>query len=86
MTKRQRAAIEAVVRHFSTTWRGGGYLSVAGKRIAFELTTLKAGTLEKARLRFDKVATGFIRRLQEGLAATTPAGRTVVVTARPGFQ
>ena len=72
--KRERAALEAVARHFSATWEKGeappdAYLTIAGKRIAVEFTTTKLriaerGGLTKPRLRFDRVALGFVRRLQ----------------------
>jgi hypothetical protein len=72
--KRERAALEAVARHFSATWEKGeappdAYLTIARKRIAVEVTTTKQriadrGGLTKPRLRFDRVALGFVRRLQ----------------------
>ena len=72
--KRERAALEAVARHFSATWEKGeappdAYLTIARKRIAVEVTTTKLriaerGGLTKPRLRFDRVALGFVRRLQ----------------------
>jgi len=75
--KRERAALEAVARHFSATWEKGeappdAYLTIAGKRIAVEVTTTKLriaerGGLTKPRLRFDRVALGFVRRLQAAL-------------------
>ena len=75
--KRERAALEAVARHFSETWEKGeappdAYLTIAGKRIAVEVTTTKLriaerGGLTKPRLRFDRVALGFVRRLQAAL-------------------
>jgi len=75
--KRERAALEAVARHFSATWEKGeappdAYLTIAGKRIAVEVTTTKLriaerGGLTKPRLPFDRVALGFVRRLQAAL-------------------
>jgi hypothetical protein len=72
--KQERTAIEAVARRFSATWEQGGdppdaYIMVAGKRVAVDITTLKrrgAGQDHAAepRLRFDKVATRLIERLQ----------------------
>jgi hypothetical protein len=60
--KRERAALEAVARHFSVTWEKGeappdAYLTIARKRIAVEVTTTKLriaerGGLTKPRLRF----------------------------------
>jgi hypothetical protein len=88
--KRERAALEAVARHFSATWEKGeappdAYLTIAGKRIAVEVTTTKLriaerGGLTKPRLRFDRVALGFVRRLQAALSASVPDGRTLIVT------
>ena len=75
--KRERAALEAVARYFSATWEKGeappdAYLTIARKRIAVEVTTTKLriaerGGLTKPRLRFDRVALGFVRRLQAAL-------------------
>ncbi|MGA7153951.1 MAG: hypothetical protein WBY84_21495, partial [Pseudolabrys sp.] len=88
--KRERAALEAVARHFSATWEKGeappdAYLTIAGKRIAVEVTTTKLriaerGGLTKPRLRFDRVALGFVRRLQAALSASVPDGRTLILT------
>ena len=72
LTKQERTAIEAVARRFSGTWEKGGdppYIMVAGKRVAVDITTLKRrgtgqGNAAKPRLRFDKVATRLIERLQ----------------------
>jgi hypothetical protein len=90
LKKPQRAAIEAVARHFSATWEEGSsssdaYLTVAGKRVAVDLTTLKRrgtarGNPAKPRLRFDKSATKLIERLQASLGETVPEGMTVVLT------
>ena len=88
--KRARAALEAVARHFSATWEKGeappdAYLTIARKRIAVEVTTTKQriadrGGLTKPRLRFDRVALRFVRRLQEALSASVPDGRTLILT------
>jgi hypothetical protein len=90
LKKQERAAIEAVARRFSATWEegndaGGAYLMVAGKRVAVDATTLKRrGTGQdaaaKPRLRFDKVATRLIERLQATLGETVPGGMTVLLT------
>lgn len=86
----ERTAIEAVARRFQATWEVGGgpsdaYLMIAGKRVAVDITTLKrrgAGQSDaaKPRLRFDKVATRLIERLQATLADAVPDGITVVLT------
>lgn len=90
LTKHERAAIDAVARRFSATWEQGSdppdaYLVVAGKRVAVEITTLRRrGTGQtngaKPRLRFDKVATRLIERLQATLGDTVPDGTTVLLT------
>src|SRR5258708_40309211 len=87
LRKHEKAAIEAVARHFSATWEKGenppdAYLIIARKRIAVEITALKqpiAG-LTKPRLRFDRVALGLMRRLQAALSESVPAGRALIVT------
>ena len=90
MKKQEGTAIEAVARRFSATLEKGSdppdaYLMVAGKRVAVDLITLKRrGTGQpnaaKPRLRFDKVATRFIERLQATLGDTVPDGMTVLLT------
>jgi hypothetical protein len=84
LNKQERTAIETVARRFSATWEKGSdppdaYIIVAGKRVAIDITTLKwRGTLTvnaaKPRLRFDKVATRLIERLQATLGQTVPDG------------
>ena len=86
--KRERAALEAVARHFSATREKGeappdAYLTIARKRIAVEVTTTKIagrGGLTKPRLRFDRVALRFVRRLQDALSASVPDGKTLLLT------
>jgi hypothetical protein len=90
LNKQERTAIETVARRFSATWEKGSdppdaYIIVAGKRVAIDITTLKwRGTLTvnaaKPRLRFDKVATRLIERLQATLGKTVPDGMTVLLT------
>jgi hypothetical protein len=90
LRKQQRAAIEAVARHFSATWEQGedprdGYISIGGKRIAVEVTTVKQRIAERAdltkpRLRFDRVALGLVRRLHDALHEAVPDGKTVILT------
>jgi len=58
---------------------------VAGKRVALDITTLKRrgpgqGNAAKPRLRFDKVATRIIARMQATLGKTVPDGMTVLLT------
>jgi hypothetical protein len=58
---------------------------VDGKRVAVDITTLKRrgageGNAAKPRLRFDKVATRLIERLQATLGETVPDGTTVLLT------
>ena len=89
LNRQERAAIEAVARRFSATWEKGSdppdaYIMVAGKRVAVDITTLKRrGTGQgyaKPHLRFDKVATRLIERLQATLGETVPDGMTVLLT------
>src|SRR5579863_9015275 len=90
LTKQERTAIEAVARRFSATWEKGddppdAYLMIAGKRVAVDVATLERygtgqGSAAKPRLRFDKVATRLVERLQATLGETVPDGMTVVLT------
>jgi hypothetical protein len=100
LKKQERTAIEAVARRFSATWEKGSdppdaYITVAGKRVAVDITTLKRrGTgrdnaakpgfakpgFAKLGLRFDKVATRLMERLQASLGETVPDGMTVLLT------
>jgi len=90
LNKHQRTAIDAVARQFSATWEEGrdpsdAYITVAGKRVAVDIATIKGrgtgeGNAAKPRLRFDKVATGLIERLQTTLGETVPDGTTVFLT------
>ena len=88
--KQERTAIEAVARRFSATWEKGSdppdvYIMVAGKRVAVDITTLKQrgpgqDNAAKPRLRFDKVATRLLERLQATLGEAVPDGMTVLLT------
>jgi hypothetical protein len=90
LNKQERTAIEAVARRFSAKWENGSdlagaYLMVAGKRVALDIKTLKRrgtgqGNAAKPRLRFDKVVTRLMERLQATLGETVPDGMTVLVT------
>jgi hypothetical protein len=90
LKKQERTAIEAVAGRFSATWETGSdppdaFIMVAGKRVAVDITTLKrrgAGHSNdaKPRLRFDRVATRLIERLQATLGETVPDGMTVLLT------
>ena len=90
LKKQERTAIEAVARRFSATWEKGSdppdaYIMAAGKRVAVDITTLKRrgtgqGNATKPRLRFDKVATRLIERLQATLGEIVPDGMTVLLT------
>src|SRR5258707_2949472 len=82
--------MEAVARRFSATWEKGSgppdaYIMVAGKRVAVEIAVLKRrGTgkrnVARIRLRFDKVVTRLMERLQATLGETVPEGMTVLLT------
>ena len=90
LNTQQQTAIETVARRFSATWEKGSdppdaYLIVAGKRVAIDITTLKwrdtlTINVAKPRLRFDKVATRLIERLQATLGEIVPDGMTVLLT------
>jgi hypothetical protein len=90
LEEQERIALEAVARRFSATWEKGSdppdaYILVAGKRVAVDITTLDRrgtgqGNPAKPRLRFDKVATRLIERLQASLGETVPDGTTVLLT------
>ena len=88
--KQQRTAIEAVAGRFRATWEKGSdppaaWITVAGKRIAVDIRALKRrgtaqGNATRPRLRFDKVATRLMERLQATLGETVPDGMTVLLT------
>lgn len=90
LKKRERTAMEAVARRFSATWEKGSgpsdaYIMIAGKRVAVEVAALKKrgtckGDAPRIRLRFDKVVTRLMDRLQATLGETVPAGITVLLT------
>ena len=90
LKKKERTALEAVARQFSTTWERGSdppdaYITVTGKRAAVDITTLKRrgtceGDVARPRLRFDKVATRLMERLEASLGETVPDGMTVLLT------
>jgi hypothetical protein len=90
LKKRERAAIEAVAKHFSATWgesenRSDAHILIAGTRIAVEITTLKQpiGVRRdppKPGLRFDKVVRRVNARLQSALRESVPDGTTVLFT------
>jgi len=96
MRKPEKAAIEAVAKHFSATWERGEnppdtYFTIAGKRIAVEVTTVKqrvAGRADLAKpgLRFDRVALRFVRRLQDALCEAVPDGKTMILTITAPIQ
>jgi hypothetical protein len=79
----ERATLDAVAKRFSGRWIQGtgaaeAHLEIAGKRIAICIATIKGA--EEPRLRFDRVALGFVRRLRAALAKSVPAGKVVVAT------
>lgn len=89
LRKEEQTALEAVAKRFSATWEKGNdradaYLVVAGKQVAVEITTLKSrgpqGDAAKPGLRFDKVATRLIERLQGTVEETVADGMTVLMT------
>jgi len=86
----ERTAIEAVAGRLSAKWEEGSdaadaHILVAGKRVAVDVMALKRrgtrqGNVAKPRLRFDKVATRLIDRLQATSRKTVPDGTTVLLT------
>jgi len=90
LKNQEKAAIEAVAGHFSATWEKGegppdAYIVIGERRIAVEITTIRQrlvnrGISTKPRLRFDRVAIGFVRRLQIALHDSVPDGKTVILT------
>jgi hypothetical protein len=90
LRKQERIAIEAVARHFSATWEmpsdsSGIYLTVAGRRVAVGVVTLKRhgacqADTPKIRLRFDRVAMRLIESLNTALGKAVPGGTTAIVT------
>jgi hypothetical protein len=87
---RNRAAMAALARHFSTTWKEGAdashaYLQVGAKRVHITVALAKQRTgrnyaAAKPRLRFDRVALRFLSDLQRALRDEVPAGKTIVLT------
>src|SRR6202046_201156 len=87
LRKLERTAVEAVARRFweKSSDSSDAYIMLGRKRVAVDITTLKRyGTDQansaKPRLRFDKVATRLIERLQATLGETVPDGVTVLLT------
>jgi len=90
LKEQERLAIEAVAKRISATWEQrsdppGAYFMVAGERIAVDVVTLTRHSTDhsdvaKPRLRFDRVATGLVERLQTTLNDTVPDGMTVLLT------
>ncbi len=85
----QRAAIELVAKRFSASWEAAdaasadAWLTIAGERVAVEVTTLEPSLAEPAkppRLRFDRVALRLVRQLRAGLSEIMPDGQAAVVT------
>ena len=90
LKKQKQTAIEAVAKRLSATWEkssdpSGAYITVAGKRVALDIATLKRrgntgqSRAAKPRLRFDKVATRLIEDLRAALEKTVPDGTTVLL-------
>jgi len=90
LSRPQRSAIEAIARRFSATWGESddprrAWIAVGGKRIAVDLATLKQrhpdrDNATKPHLRFDRVATGLIQRLQAAFSEIAPPGLTMTLT------
>jgi hypothetical protein len=54
------------------------HVNIGGKRISISVIALEDA--KQPRLRFDRVAVGLVRKLQDALAESVPRGKTVVVT------
>jgi len=90
LSRQQRIAIDAVARQFSATWEESdrpqsAYIAVNGRRVAVDLAMLKQRRPDrddstKAGLRFDRVATGLIRRVQAAFSAMAPPGVAAALT------
>ncbi len=90
LKKQELTAIAAVARRFSATWEKGddppdAYIVIDGERVAVDIIAIERrgtgqGQAVKPRLRFDRVATRLIGRLQGALGETVPDGMTVVLT------
>ncbi len=86
LNRQARAAIEAVARNFSATWNhADSRITVGGNHAGLQAPTLKRhssnkGGAAKLRLRFDKVASRVVNRLQAAAVKIVPDGVTLVVT------
>jgi hypothetical protein len=90
LNNQERNAIETVAKRFSAAWEKSSdlpdaHIVVAGNPVAVQIAPLKwrrtrAVNAAKPRLRFDKVATRLIERLQAALDETVPDGITVLLT------
>jgi hypothetical protein len=86
VTQQERAAIEAVARRFSATWKSGrnAHLTVARKRVSVDVRTIRSRGAGRngARpgLRFDRVATRLVDRVRAAVGEAIPDGSTVLLT------
>jgi hypothetical protein len=89
MNTQERIAIDAVATQFSATWKAGrdrgAVITVGGKRVAVEIANLNPraagqGHTREPRLRFDKVATRLVERLQATVGPTLSEGTTMLLT------
>jgi hypothetical protein len=53
-------------------------VKIAGKRVAVNVITVRG--VREPRLRFDKVAVGLVRRLQQAIATSVPNGQVVMLS------
>jgi len=56
------------------------HFSIAGKRTAIDVVTIRKSLAGRTRLRFDKVALGFVAQLRQALQALVPDGQMLIVT------
>lgn len=85
LRKRERTALEAVVRRFSATWEQGEnprdiYVLTGKRRICVTVATLGPRMVARPQLRFDRVALRLVRRLRDALNEIIPDGKTMLVT------
>lgn len=85
---KERAAIEAVAKHFAGTWEAGNaahglHLEIGRKRIGVAIVAIKMkppSVARAPRLRFDRVVLRLVGDVKETLRADAPDGRALVFT------
>lgn len=89
LSKAEKFALDAVAKHFSTTWQSGdgpphGSMTLGGGQVTLDVAVLTQHLEEKragkARLREDKVARRVLSDIENALRAYMPDGQTLVFT------